>query len=981
MIRTLTLLLGALLFRFAPAQTYEFKHFDVADGIPSTQVYQIMQDGDGYLWFATDRGVCRYDGYRFETFTRKDGLTDEVVFGFHPAEDGSMWFYTFNGGLCYYRNGSIRVPAFNSALKDTLTSLGSPIIVSLNIDSHNNIWIGCDSEDLLMIGPEGNIRMPYADDSKYQAAKLVEIESNRKQNLVGTGARNSRRLSGISVISRKDSFSRTVSLAPHQPLPGTHSCFRAKFHRIDEHTLIYAYGSTLFKLVDDRLVQHVQLGDDHCTEYALLLDQSGDLWAGTLNGVLRFRNADLSTRPDVFLENQPISSVWQDHEGGYWFSSLKDGLFYLPHLHIRSVSKAQLGDSKIVQILSTPFGVYAASMEQSLFIFPQGRDDRITKIPMLCSYNIFGSLTSWGDYVMTRRDRRNYLKDTTLITNPPFRNFPFAFRNDHRSDYLWSISSGRFRLISTRRDSVVASFDFDEGRIYCATATPDLSGIWIGTSSNLYACKEGVTEALGDRFNEFHGRISDLDMIGNHLLVTTRGSGMLKYNFKDQTVVKLEGVPNEYCNSCYVDEQGVAWVASFSGLTRIDGITSDHPVYHHFSTHDGLISNEVYGVTSFGDQIWTATGKGVNWWQRDWLPKGREVQVRVNRFLVNNEEVEQSARGRFSSNRNNVQFSFSSISFRRPMEYEYRLKGLHANWIATTQPTAIYSALKPGDYIFELRPADDPQVHVALPFSIAVPFWKNPLFLACLALLTTLGIVLALRLRYQTILKENKLYSLFLRAEQKALRAQVNPHFLFNVFNSIQELLIKEDYPSARKYMTRFSLLMRKVLQHSRQEDVLLTDEIELLDLYLHLEKLRFGSALDFRINLHPDLNPDATLLPALFLQPYVENAIKHGIRSRTDGKGVLLISFTPENHRIRVRIEDNGKGYDGNTGLTTKNSYGMKINGERIELFNKEDLLDIRIAVLQPENKEYPGTVVELFLPYRTNPRYESRASENTDR
>src|SRR5690606_29192119 len=131
-------------------------------------------------------------------------------------------------------------------------------------------WIGRDSEDLLMINPAGNIRMPYVDDSKCQADKLAEIESNGKQNLVGTGARNSRRLSGISMIRRKDSFSRTVSLAPHQPSPGTHSCFRAKFHRIDEHTLIYAYGSALFKLVNGRLVQHVQLDEEHCTEYALL---------------------------------------------------------------------------------------------------------------------------------------------------------------------------------------------------------------------------------------------------------------------------------------------------------------------------------------------------------------------------------------------------------------------------------------------------------------------------------------------------------------------------------------------------------------------------------------------------------------------------------------------------------------------------------------------------------------------------------------
>jgi len=970
--------IGIFQYSLQATEPYSFKHFDVANGLPSTEVYQAIQDSEGYMWFATDRGVSRYDGYRFTNFTRKDGLPDEVVFGLYLDYKKRLWFITYHGGLCYYQNGRFIEPSFNCELKDVLKGLDTPVLVSLLIDENDNIWLGNEYQDIIKISANGKIQLLFDNGKDEYIQRLIKVKSGNSHEFIFNGKKSWYLPDKIMIYKTPVMVPDTIYLPNDTTLQSFTS--RGKYHKLNDSTFIFAIHSMVFKIRDNKVIQKVELGKEHRTFYALMQDNKKQFWVGTDNGIFCFPKTNLNKKPKYYLEDLQISSVYQDMEGGYWFTTLVDGIYYLPHFHIRSIARSQLGGNRAIEIMANSHGIYVGCRDEDLLVLPHGDYKKLKIFPGM--YVNESQIINYNDEILvkSRGNLLSFKNDTVPFKNLPYTKKYFQLKHfDDQSEFSYIYKPDVITIIQDETDSVWARFKHNYERgLTCATVSSDMKHLWLGYPTGLKLLhKNGKVENLRDRFEEFAGRITDLDIIDHNLiLVTTRGYGVLKYNYADQTLQKLDGIPNEYCQESYVDAEGVVWVASFSGVTRIDGVASDQPSYNHFSTHNGLVSNEVYHITEFKDYIWVATANGLSYWHRNWLPQNNPP-VDISRMIINGEAYDLNSNDILLSHRNNnLEFFFNTISFRKPVEYQYRLKGLHANWISTNGQRAVYKALKPGNYTLEVRPAYDKNAHSSVAFTITSPLWLNFWFWTSMVALVMIITFFLLRIRYRIIKRENKLYELFTRSEQKALRAQINPHFLFNTFNSILELLAEKDYASVQVYMQRFSRLMRIVLQQSREEEISLQEEIEFLTLYLKLEKLRFGALLSFTIEVDPDLELKEAFLPSLLLQPYVENALKHGVRSRKDGDAFLQVSFRKEKELLIVRIKDNGVGYSPSTitGKLTKNrSYGMKINGERIQLFNQKKQFKIIISDLDKDNAEYPGTVVELYFPLKINKHYET--------
>lgn len=205
------------------------------------------------------------------------------------------------------------------------------------------------------------------------------------------------------------------------------------------------------------------------------------------------------------------------------------------------------------------------------------------------------------------------------------------------------------------------------------------------------------------------------------------------------------------------------------------------------------------------------------------------------------------------------------------------------------------------------------------------------------------------------------------RIALQSLRREMNPHFLFNSLNSVNQFIAQSNELEANKYLTSYSNLMRATMENSGKDFILMAKEIELLEKYMGLEHMRFSSNFDFEIQVAEELDPETTFIPNMLIQPHLENAVWHGLRY-LDHKGLLMLSFEVEKDHMRIRIDDNGIGITKSTELKTDNqkkydSVGLKNIRERIELLNSLYKLSIRLKITE---KQFPeqGTVIELIVP-----------------
>lgn len=327
-------------------------------------------------------------------------------------------------------------------------------------------------------------------------------------------------------------------------------------------------------------------------------------------------------------------------------------------------------------------------------------------------------------------------------------------------------------------------------------------------------------------------------------------------------------------------------------------------------------------------------------------------------------------------------FSARGFTFGKQNKFRYRLKDFDENWImAKGRRNANYTNVPSGEYLFQLQAANNEGVWneqlYELPVYIASPWWGRWWFIAgALALTTLLGYRLY-RYRIGQIRKEEKLKAEFEKrladVEMSALRAQMNPHFLFNCLNSIDSYIIKNETRKASEYLNNFARLIRLILQNSRANYVSLKDEVEAIELYLQMENLRFRDKFAYEIRIDENVDPSAVDIPPMLIQPYVENAIWHGLMHKEDkSRGMVIFSISRENGFLKCAVQDNGIGREKPRELKAKRplrgqqSYGMRITNDRINLINKlyNSNTTVQVIDLKDEQQNPLGTRVELCIP-----------------
>ena len=335
----------------------------------------------------------------------------------------------------------------------------------------------------------------------------------------------------------------------------------------------------------------------------------------------------------------------------------------------------------------------------------------------------------------------------------------------------------------------------------------------------------------------------------------------------------------------------------------------------------------------------------------------------------------------FKADENNFSIGFSTIgmSFGEDNTIWYRLYPLQEEWVeARNSRVANFTNVPNGDYTFQLKAANNEGIEnpewTELPVCVATPWYNTALARILFVMLGVVLLYVFYKYREEQIRKEERLRTEFEKelaeVQMSALRAQMNPHFIFNCLNSIESFIIKNDTYRASTYLNDFARLIRLILQNSRTQLISLEDEMEALGLYLEMENLRFTNKFEYEISIRPEVDLSSIEIPPMLIQPYVENAIWHGLMHKST-PGKLLIELSRENGSLKCIIEDDGVGRQRSQEMNAqkrvlkKKSVGMAITSDRISMLSKlyNTTTNVHIEDLVDSQGDPAGTRVELTI------------------
>ena len=317
------------------------------------------------------------------------------------------------------------------------------------------------------------------------------------------------------------------------------------------------------------------------------------------------------------------------------------------------------------------------------------------------------------------------------------------------------------------------------------------------------------------------------------------------------------------------------------------------------------------------------------------------------------------------------------------MRYKWILDGFNEEWSPEmAQREVTFSGLPPGEYTFKVLSCNEYGIWNNEPasyhFEIMTPLWQKSWFRGTVILMLVLFVWFAISQRFRQVKKANlmqqeklEMEKNIIELEQEAARLQMNPHFIFNSLNSIQGFIATNDTFQAKRYLAKFARLMRLILENAREEFIPLQNEKDILDNYLELEKLSTNNKFEYVVEVDDNIDTEATEIPPMMIQPFVENAIVHGIKKK-EGKGFINVRFNAGNNLIRCEVIDDGigrtKAAENKQHTPSKHkSTGISVTKKRLEQFKLQTGLNagVEIVDMKDPSGNPSGTKVIISIPF----------------
>lgn len=995
---------GALL---AQSTQLNFRHFTTNDGLPSSETYVSLEDNDGNLWVGTDNGVARFDGYEFTVFDSKKGLADAVVFTLELDDSGRIWAGTLSGQLFFFENGTFHSFKYN----DRLVALkqNSKLIYFLDVLPGGEVIVKVDLKGLLRVEVDGNFTwLTENDEVRY----YVYSPSDKQAGYYPTQSRYFIASPGPGDLAPAGPlfFGDDTGLLPFAGSEVVMKPLRPTRARVVDMTLegkglmVVGYDYLSHVLPDGRTVNFKFDGKE--VHHAIPVgDDTYMLFAGTGKGIIQVKldYETLTVERDTFLKGQSLAMGYKDKKGGLWVNSLDAGLFYCPYpdqiIHVIDDNGAPLKPTCLA--LTGDGGIHAGYANRASYYH---RIDEGTHKEILP----FGKKPPFKSYdVLYDEDKKSVFNQSFFFEHDIDGDTPAGVFQKYRyglkssvyevkefamvgDSCIWTSNNNFGRLdlgtgvmtakLPFNSDSVTVHglesyMPFHDGR--------EFIGSWYGLKELL---PNGglVDNNLG--IEELSGRIERIVRLAEEKIIFgTRGSGLVYYAPDTSYVINADSnLASNMIRNLHVSEQGVLWVATLKGLSKI-AFSEDGKEYdlRTFRIGNGLIDNEVHDVATNSEDVWLASTAGIYQFLEPSLDTASSSPHLLS-FSINGKDTTLSSAMDLRPTENDLSFAYGSIIFSlgNTVNYQFRINP-DEGWQQTQQRVVNYPNLSPGDYLFEVQSQNQDgkwSESTVVSIYIAEYFYKTTQAWILLFLLSAVAMFFFFRRREKIRIREEGFREEINRLQHSAVHAQMNPHFVFNCLNSIQNFVLHNNIRDATTYLSRFAALIRKTLRSSVLGRHSLQEEVFMLEGYLGLEKLRFKDAFNYEIVTEKGMPMDKIMLPPLLVQPFVENAIIHGFEDMQKG-GLVKVKFSGNEDLLTVEIIDNGSGFDPNK-KAKEDSMGMSITKQRLMLMSgrKDAGQGIEITPLKGKNGENAGTKIVLNItPLRPDHKIKIKAEITT--
>ncbi len=977
-------------------------------------VNDIVQDRTGFIWLAGENGLGRFDGYEFkiyQTAESENSLNGSLISSLLVDANGDLWV-GHSGGLSRYNRFTDSFVNVFGAYTSFGSYADSNYVRALFLDSDSLIWFETvdgwlHSYDLVNEGHQkhskhGAIQQPYY---YYHA---IARSMDGELYVGGRGV-------GPFIYDEKAKKFETLPINANDI---------AGFKREYDVSLIVPFknaqtwiGSLEGLYLYDRNRNYFEKYF-RGTVYDLIQDRNKDYWLGTGNGALKIdiktglaKHYQLDNNDPGSLGGERILVVYEDRSGRLWFAHENgvsthfpelDGISYMFHVpgikntpassRITSLAKKSANE---IWVGTADEGLDLMNLQNKRFQHfhpdnnPQVLSDHIKKLvnhPDGTLYIAYWAGKGFGRYFPDKNRFENFRFDKTGLTKDWYNDFAFDMNGDVYIGFWGGPGLTRFSHKNGSFGEILAGKLPNAQHARLITSLYSIENqLWISTSSSGLIRYDSDRDTAVSYFTEINpdgGIDVDLvnDVAADHLgNIWAAAQGLYLYDSKldrFEEVSRGAHFNNLQTYRISVDSQNNLWLLTSKGLMKYDTkhkVTTDFSMLVNISfnaNQAAILQLDSAKILIGGDNGMALIETGELGFQHR-FPKvfltHLDVFNEVFIPFIDNREVVELA---YDQNFFTINFGTDRWESSNLYTYYYKLEGFDNQWRSLTseQRSVYFTNVPAGNYHFKMRTGDAygnrGEQEASLKIVVVGPWWKQWWFISLIILLV-ISITLML---WIVRLRDVKMKLLNTQLNQKLLRLQMNPHFIFNSLTSIQSYIYSNQKHLAGQYLSDFARLIRLILENSRHERINLEKEIETISLYMELQQLRFTNMFSFEVVVDPAIDKEITFVPPMMVQPFLENALEHGLKSKSDGGGRIQVKYSLLKNSLQYEVRDNGVGLAvaaKQSKLHEGESLSIAICKERLQLIEKQSNIRIRFVIEEiVEHNKVLGTRVVFSVP-----------------